>query len=86
MFHQTDNLFFTRTPNGDVRLLKLKRAPKEFPSVDTIFPAHEVVLDVTIPLNHWCSIIATVTRTGEGHYNVETGQHKWYAAVDFHNS
>lgn len=86
MFHQADRLFIGRFPNGDVRLLKLVSNPKEYPAVDTIFPAHEVVLDVTIPSGHWCSMIASVSRTGEGHFDEKLGKHKWYVATDFHNS
>ena len=85
MFHQVDNLFFQRMENGDVRVLKLRSAPATFPEPTEIFPAHEVQLDVVIPNSHWCSIIATVSKTGEAFYNPVTKQHRFYDAQDFHN-
>jgi len=86
MFHQANNLYIGRLPNGDVRVLKLASNPRSYPEVDTRFPAHEVILDVTIPSGHWCSMVAAVTKSGESHYDTEAKKHQWYIALDLHNS
>jgi len=85
MFHQANNLFFTRLPNGDVRILKLRYAPMDYPTASSEYHEDNVILDVTIPSDHWCSIIATVCHTSESYFNPVTNQHRWYDAKHFHN-
>lgn len=82
MFHTSDNLFWERVEDGGVRVVKLRAGASSYPTIDSA----DVLFEVTIPWNHWCSVIASMSRTGESHYNPETGKHKWHAAVDFHNS
>jgi hypothetical protein len=65
MFHLSDNLYFGRHQNGDVRVLKLAQTPKAYPNVGDAFPNTDVLLDVTIPADGWCSIVASVSRLGE---------------------
>jgi hypothetical protein len=57
MFHSTNNLFFGKK-DGNVRILKLRTAPSDFPKFDTSFPAHDVLLDVTIDAGTWSSIVS----------------------------
>lgn len=76
MFHQANNLFFGRTKDGDVRILKLNEPPQEWPKMGYSFPEN-TILDVTIPADHWASIVASVSSGGE-----ENG--RWYNAIDFH--
>lgn len=82
MFHSADNLFWERVEDGGVRIVKLHAGSSLYPTID---PA-DVLFEVTIPWNSWCSIIASMSRSGEAHFNPETGKHKWHAALDFHNS
>ena len=76
MFHQQNNLFFGRTKDGSVRILKLKEPPPEWPKIHFKYP-ETTILDVTIPAEHWASIVASVSSGGE-----ENG--RWYNALDFH--
>lgn len=73
MFHWSDNLFFGRKTNGDVRILKFNRNPPKWPTIDGVYKSIEgyggppltVLLDETIPTAQWASIIASVSATGE---------------------
>lgn len=47
MFHWRDGLFFGRSDDGAVRILK------------------DGVIDVTVPVVEWASIVAAVTASGE---------------------
>jgi len=76
MFHQADNLFFGRLPDGSVRILKFAANPANWPTVDGVYP--DAVLDATISDGHWGSIVASVSARGEQHG-------RWYHAMDFHH-
>lgn len=92
MFHQRDNLFFGRMPDGGVRIVKFsgppfvqwwhnERActvPTEYPQADGEFRSVEVILDVKISAEEWASVIASVAAQGES----DGG---FYRALDFHN-
>jgi len=76
MFHWTDNLYFGRRANGDVRILKLRETPYPWPSVDGDYPT--ATLDITVPADQWGSIVASVSHAGE-----TAG--RWQEAMKFHN-
>ena len=79
MFHQVDNLFFGRLPDGSVRILKFSEPPQYPPLADAPRPEPtDAVFDVTIPVDHWCSIIASVSKASE-----TSG--RFYLAQRFHN-
>lgn len=79
MFHNRENLFFGRLPDGAVRILKFSANPYqgEGLSVDKRYHDVKVELDMTIPPNEWASIIATVSKSGE----IDGG---YYRALEFH--
>jgi hypothetical protein len=55
MFHYQDNLYFGLMPGGDVRILKFKEPPVDYPrEADGTYP--EAILDVKIDRNSWISI------------------------------
>lgn len=76
MFHVTDNLYFGRMPNGDVRILKFKEPPKDWPLVYGDYEGLET--DLTVKSNHWASVVASVSVRGESNG-------RYYEASDFHN-
>lgn len=76
MFHNTDNLYFGRLPDGKVRILKLPATPVEWPKADGVYP--DALFDATIDSDSWGSIVASVSAKGE-----EGG--RWYQAMDFHH-
>lgn len=86
MFHWTDNLFFGRRADGSVRVLKFKNSPAEWPQSDFDYKtpggfagdAADVLLDVIIPSDEWCSIIASVSAGGEVN-------NRFYLAQKWHN-
>lgn len=55
MFHAKNGLYFERTPDGGVRILKTRNG----------HPDSDVVLDMILDADAWCSIIASVSRDGE---------------------
>lgn len=64
MHHWSDNLFFGRTTEGDVRVVKFTSPPKTWPRAED--PAFATALfDLRIPAAQWCSIVAFVSRRGE---------------------
>jgi hypothetical protein len=83
MFHWQDNVFFGRRKDGSVRVLKFNqeqwawiKSEINWPDVEGEYPSAEI--DLTIPDNHWGSIVASVSHAGE-----EDG--RWYEAMEFHN-
>lgn len=76
MFHNTDNLYFGRLPDGKVRILKLPSTPSEWPKADGQYP--DALFDVTIDDGHWGSIVTSVSAKGEA-------DGRWYKAMDFHH-
>ena len=72
MFHARDNIFFGRTPDGSVRILKLapitftERGEKGPITVTETFPAHMVEFDMTLDQHAWASVVASVSNQGEG--------------------
>jgi hypothetical protein len=83
MFHWQDNIFFGRRKDGSVRVLKFNqeqwdwiKSESNWPDVEGEYPSVEI--DLTIPDNHWGSIVASVSHAGE-----ENG--RWYEAMEFHN-
>lgn len=60
MFHQRNNLFFGRTADGSMRVIKLKEYRGWFPKADEHVPEKEkdnVVFDQKIPPNEWKSVV-----------------------------
>lgn len=79
MFHQADNLFFGRLPDGSVRILKFSKSPQTPPLADAPRPdPTDAILDLIIPNDHWCSIIGSVSKAGE-----TSG--RFHLAQRFHN-
>jgi hypothetical protein len=76
MHHSSDNLFFGRLSNGDVRILKFPNNPAEWPRVNGVYP--NALFDVTINDGHWGSIVANASAKGEV-------DGRWYKAMDFHH-
>lgn len=64
MHHWSDSLFFGRTKEGDVRVVKFASPPKAWPRAED--PYHiDSLFDMVIPAAQWCSIVAHVSRRGE---------------------
>lgn len=78
MFHWQDNIFFGRKADGSVRILKFKKVVKDWPKADETYLDAEVEIDLTIPADHWGSIVASVSHAGEE-------DRRWYQAMEFHN-
>lgn len=78
MFHWKNEIFFGRRENGDVRIIKFKEHPIDWPDPEKIYHSSDVDFDQTIPANSWGSIVASVSLLGE-----EGG--RWYEAMNFHN-
>lgn len=76
MFHWQNETYFGRKSDGSVRILKFKEPFKGWPDVEADYPNAEI--DLTIPAEHWGSIVASVSHAGE-----ENG--RWYEAMAFHN-
>lgn len=76
MFHWQNNIFFGRKSDGAVRVLKVYLPPEEYPTPDGAYPGAEI--DLTIPANHWGSIVASVSQGGEA-------KGRWHQAMEFHN-
>lgn len=76
MFHWQNGIYFGRRKDGSVRILKFEAFKHDWPDADGEYT--EAVMDLTIPANHWGSIVASVSHAGE-----EGG--RWYQAMDFHN-
>ena len=59
---RVDDLLIGKLQNGDVRLVKLDPAfgRHQDAHIDTIFAAHEVQLDVTIPWGLWLAMVDSV--------------------------
>ncbi len=78
MYHLNDNLFFGRTKDDKVRIVKLKPEVTGFPELDG--PEHpDAVFDITTDLDAFSSVVAGLTKTGE---NGAT----WEAARKFFDS
>lgn len=84
MFHARDNIFFGRTQDGSVRILKLAplalqdRADHQGPiTVTENFPAHLVEFDMTLDQHAWASVVASVSAQGEG-------RSRYFEALAFH--
>jgi hypothetical protein len=79
MFHWQNETYFGRRKDGSVRILKFPQQwtfRDGWPDADGL---HEgALIDLTIPANHWGSIVASVSHAGE-----EDG--RWYQAMEFHN-
>lgn len=67
MFHYKDGWFFTRQNDGSV-LLECR---------DKMQPDGEVLTSLKIDADSWCSVIASMSDTGETH-------EKWLEARKFH--
>lgn len=78
MFHLNNNLFFGRTSDDKVRIVKLKDSAGGFP-MNAGIPDPNVVFDIVTDFNALSSVFASLTKTGE---NGET----WEAARKFFNS
>lgn len=78
MFHSHDNLYFGRLPDGAVRVVKFSEppfpmmkqvecgtVPSEWPQADGEFHSVQVLLDVTLTVYEWASIISSVAMRGE---------------------
>jgi len=76
MFHQADNLFFGRTASGAVRILKFTKPPADWPLAKGTY--EDAAIDIIIPMEHWASIVASVSALGEEGL-------RFYKALDFHN-
>lgn len=93
MFHQRDNLFFGRLPDGNVRIVKFSgpphvmwwhnenacTVPTDHPRADGEFRSVQVILDVQISSNEWASIVSSVSRDGEANG-------RYYKALEFHQA
>lgn len=77
MFHVSDNLFFGRLDNGDVRILKFKRPPTVWPDVNRVYISADVEFDEKVPAGSWPSVVASVSNAGEG-------DGRFYTAQAFH--
>ncbi len=77
MFSYKDGFFFGRMENGDVRILKLEGKISEFPKVNGAY--RESLIDITIDVDGWKSIIVSVSASGET-------ADKWNEAEIFHNN
>lgn len=69
MFHYKDGIYFKREENGDVTIVI-----KDSAHVDA-----KVVKTLNIDVNGWCSIIASVSDTGET-------SEKWEDSLKFHGN
>jgi hypothetical protein len=84
MFHWQNETYFGRRKDGSVRVLKFSqpfrllviRAEGGWPDADEEYPEAEI--DLTIPAEHWGSIVASVSYAGE-----EGG--RWFQAMAFHD-
>src|SRR4051812_14135644 len=91
MFHWQDNLYFGRTVDGHVRIVKFDspRSPHAmwkhedactkatlYPEADGEFNDVKVLLDARIPPDSWASIVAAVSALGESG--------RFRQALDFH--
>lgn len=64
MFHVSDNLFFGRTKEDRVRVIKMPKNHEGFPDVNaTSYPEAEFAL--SIDPDSWSSIVAAMTKSGE---------------------
>ena len=78
MFHLNDNLFFGRTSDDKVRIVKLKDGASGFPNL--VGSSHpEAIFDIVTDFDALSSVFASLTKTGE---NGET----WEAARKFFDS
>lgn len=77
MFHVDNFLFFGRLPNGDVRILKFKHRPADYPDAERIYSPTDVEFDTTVPVGSWPSVVAGVSKHGEG-------DGRFYTAQAFH--
>ena len=75
MFHSSDNLYFGRTEDGSVRILKLPSVPVSPPTATGFYP--EALFDALVSPTIWASIMAAVSLRGE----VEG---RFYVAQAFH--
>lgn len=69
MFHYKDGIYFGREENGDVIVEIRESAIKNAPLVKTL----------NIDADGWCSIIASVSDTGET-------SEKWQESLKFHGN
>lgn len=76
MFHYSDCLFFGRTENGSVRILKLNQPPPEWPQIHFKYP-DTALLDVTIPAHQWATIVGILSASKLENFS-------YYKAFDFH--
>lgn len=73
MFHWRDNIYFGRTYDGSVRVVKLERTEQTTvwerssggmdPNGE--IPARYAIYDFVIPSHEWASIVASVSKQGE---------------------
>lgn len=77
MFHVENNLFFGRLDNGDVRVVMFKSTPSEWPVVTRQYPRIFTEFDFTLSASVWPSIVASVSKKGEG-------DGRFYKAQAFH--
>ena len=64
MYHWKNGWYFGRRGNGSVRVVKLQRHPDmAFMSAEAEYKGAEV--DLTIPESEWCSLVASLTVSGE---------------------
>lgn len=75
MLHVANNLFFSRTADGSIRVIKLSRTPEEWPKQGYFFP-DDTLVDMLISEAQWARLV-TALRIG----GVEGD--RFYEAHDF---
>lgn len=80
MFHSHSNLYFGRTADGHVRIVKFDGAlrphalwvhkngclmPTEYPQADGEFHDVKIVLDLRLTPQEWASVVSSVSAGGE---------------------
>lgn len=72
-YHAHDNLFFTRTPQGDVRIRKFSVPPPEWPKDEDVGDQCDITLNESV----WASAVCSVSAEDET-------WERWMAARKFH--
>lgn len=75
---EIDGVYFGRTPDGCVRVLRLRSVPLSPPAVTSEFLSSEKLVDITIPPGSWASMVADVSAVG-------ATPPRYYTALAFHS-
>jgi hypothetical protein len=74
-----NGVFFGRTQDGSVRVLRLKSHPMNPPSVDAELQSSEVLVDLFISPASWATMVAGVSASGNT-------SKRHYEALAFHSN